>query len=52
MRSAGIDKGHWKGALRVDPALCWNRDGTAVVAPGIASDGTRQTFLLSLESEE
>ncbi len=51
VRSDGIDKGQWTGELRVDGAPCWNRDGTAVVVPGIASDGTRQMFLISLETK-
>ena len=48
-RSKGIDKGRWEKELRVDAAPCWNRNGTAVVAPGIAKDGTRQMFLISLQ---
>lgn len=48
VRSTGIDKGPWTGDLRLDPAPCWNRTGTEVVVPGIAADGTRQMFLLTL----
>jgi len=52
LRSPTIDKDHWKsGELRIDPAPCWNRDGTAVLAPGIAPDAakTRQLFLVTPE---
>lgn len=48
-RSSGVDKGQWRKELRVDSAPCWNRTGSAVVVPGIAPDGTRQMFLLSLQ---
>jgi hypothetical protein len=36
------------GPLRLDPAPAWNRTSDAIVVPGIASDGTRQMFLLEL----
>ena len=51
VRSLGIDKGRWSGELRLDPAPCWNRDGTQVAVPGIAADGTRQTFLITLRRD-
>lgn len=34
------------GTLRIDPAPCWNRDGTAIAVPALAPDGTRQTFVI------
>ena len=37
-----------KGELRLDPAPCWNRTGDAIVVPGIAPDGTRQMFIVTL----
>ncbi|HXW06937.1 MAG TPA: hypothetical protein VD833_17020 [Vicinamibacterales bacterium] len=37
-----------RGPLRLDPAPAWNRTSDAIVVPGIASDGTRQMFLLEL----
>ena len=41
----------WRsGALRLDPAPCWNRTSDAIVVPGIAPDGTRQMFLLELKT--
>ncbi len=45
--------GPWKsGDLRLDPAPCWNRSGDAIVAPGLAADGTRQMFLVELPGSE
>ncbi len=38
------------GELRIDPAPCWNRAGTAFSAPALASDGTRQTFVFRIEA--
>lgn len=40
--------GMTRGDLRIDPAPCWNREGTAVLVPAAAADGTRQMFLLRL----
>ncbi|GJM27279.1 MAG: hypothetical protein DHS20C16_36940 [Phycisphaerae bacterium] len=34
------------GPLRIDPAPCWNREGTAIAVPALAPDGTRQTFVI------
>jgi hypothetical protein len=46
---AGKERATWnRGPLRLDPAPAWNRTGDAIVVPGIASDGTRQMFLLEL----
>jgi hypothetical protein len=51
VRSGPISHGGvTKGDLRVDPAPCWNRTNTAIAIPAIASDGTRQTFILTLKS--
>lgn len=38
-----------KGDLRIDPSPRWNRDGTQIIVPGIADDGTRQMFLIEVE---
>jgi hypothetical protein len=38
--------GWTEGDLRIDPAPCWNRAGTAIAVPALAPDGTRQTFLV------
>lgn len=47
VRAPPVFLGEWKsGDLRLDPAPCWNRSGDAIVVPGIASDGTRQMFVL------
>lgn len=37
---------------RLDAAPAWNREGNAVVVPGIAEDGTRQMFLVSLPADD
>lgn len=34
------------GPLRIDPAPCWNRAGTAIAVPALAPDGTRQTYVI------
>ncbi len=50
-RSPGVYMADWStktGALRLDPAPAWNREGNAIVVPGIAADGTRQMFMISL----
>ena len=36
-------------AVRIDPAPRWNRSGNAILAPGVAGDGTRQLFVISLK---
>ena len=51
LRSRGFDQHGWLGGpLRVDPAPCWNRDGTQVLFSSIAEDaaGTRQLFTITL----
>jgi hypothetical protein len=50
VRSQGFDvKGWTSGDLRCDPAPCWNRQSNAIAFPAIATDGTRQMFLLRLK---
>ncbi len=47
LHSPLLDYGEFQsGPLRIDPAPCWNRDGTAVAVPALAPDGTRQTFII------
>ena len=50
VRSRGFDQHGWtSGELRVDPAPCWNRDGTQILFPSITEDGnTRQLFAIEL----
>jgi hypothetical protein len=50
-RSEGFDQHGWtSGELRVDPAPCWNRDGTRILVPSIDRDGkTRQLFVAELD---
>lgn len=47
-RSKGLARGSYRGDIRIDPAPRWNRDGTALLVPGIAENGTRQMFKMSL----
>lgn len=50
VRSQGFYVRGWEsGDLRCDPAPGWNRDSREIVFPAIASDGTRQMFLLRLK---
>lgn len=49
-RTTGFDRGIYnRGVLRIDPAPGWNRDGTRLLVGGLASDGTRQLFVISLK---
>lgn len=48
-RSQGLDKGAYSDDIRIDPAPCWNRDNTAILATGIASDQTRQMFIIRIQ---
>lgn len=46
-RSPRFSRGGWiEGSLRLDASPCWNRDGTQVLVPAIAADGTRQLFVM------
>lgn len=45
-RSDGIDKGPYQDDIRIDPAPCWNRDNSAILTTGIATDQTRQLFII------
>jgi len=50
VRSQGFNVRGWEsGELRCDPAPCWNRNNREIVFPAIASDGTRQMFLLHVK---
>lgn len=50
VRSPPVYLADWNaGAIRLDPAPCWNRTNDGIVVPGIAKDGTRQMFLLELK---
>jgi hypothetical protein len=39
------------GDVRIDPAPRWNRTGNAILAPGLAQDGTRQLFILRIQTD-
>ncbi len=52
LRSAPFSRGPYTdGALRIDPAPRWNRDGTALLIPGFTKDGTRQLHILRIEAK-
>ena len=49
-RTAGLDQdGYIHGDLRIDPAPCWNRDGTQFVVTGIDDQKTRQMFVIDVK---
>lgn len=50
-RSEGIDKGEYSGDIRIDPAPRWNRTNDAILVPGIAENGTRQMFVIRVNSK-
>ncbi len=50
IRSVGLDKGSYDGDIRIDPAPRWNRTSDAILVPGIAGDGTRQMFVIRVET--
>ena len=52
IRTRAFSRGEWtSGALRLDPAPCWNRTGDQILVPAIAEDEekSRQLFLISIE---
>lgn len=49
-RSKGLDKGSYRGDIRIDPAPRWNRTNDAILVPGIAEDKTRQMFVIRVRS--
>jgi hypothetical protein len=52
VRSEGIDKGEYRGDIRIDPAPQWNRNSDAILIPGIAENRTRQMFILRVIKDE
>lgn len=49
LRSEPFSRGPYTdGALRIDPAPRWNRDGSALLVPGFTKDGTRQLHILRI----
>jgi hypothetical protein len=47
LRSKAFSRGPYRGGeLRIDPAPRWNRQGNAILVPGITGDGTRQLHLV------
>ena len=51
IRSEGINKGEYSGDIRIDPAPRWNRTNDAILVPGIAENGTRQMFVIKVNSK-
>jgi hypothetical protein len=49
-RSEGIDKGSYSGDIRIDPAPRWNRTNDAILVPGISGNGTRQIFMIRMNT--
>jgi hypothetical protein len=45
-RSEGINKGAFKGNIRIDPAPRWNRTNDAILVPGIDDNRTRQMYII------
>ncbi len=39
------------GKLRIDSAPTWNRDSNQIAVPGLAEDGTRQMFVITIATE-
>lgn len=50
-KSEGISKGQFGGDIRIDPAPRWNRTNDAILVPGLAKNGTRQMFVLRVNTE-
>jgi hypothetical protein len=46
VRSEGINKGEFKGDIRIDPAPSWNRTNDAILVNGIDKNNTRQMFVI------
>jgi hypothetical protein len=48
-RSPPVSSGQWtSGDLRIDPAPSWNRTNDQILTTGIAKDGSRQLFILTI----
>lgn len=52
IRTRGFSIGKWTGgALRIDPAPCWNRDGNQILFGALdESSQTRQLYVLTLQT--
>jgi len=48
VRTAGFNKGAYKGDIRIDPAPRWNRQNNQILVPGITENGTRQLFIITI----
>jgi len=45
-RTPAFSRGKYRGDLRIDSAPRWNRSNDAILVPGIATDKTRQLFII------
>ena len=50
VRSQPLDRGPYRGDVRIDPAPRWNRTSDAILVPGIAHNKTRQLFVIHVLS--
>jgi len=48
VHTEGVSKGAYSGDIRIDPAPCWNRENNQILVSGIAGNGTRQLFIISV----
>lgn len=52
VRTTEFSRGPYrKGPLRIDPAPRWNRTNDALLVPGFTDQGTRQMFVIRIESK-
>jgi hypothetical protein len=49
IQSPAFDKGEFAGDIRIDPAPRWNREGNAILVPGMDQNHTRQLFIIRLK---
>ena len=49
IKTAGINKGEYKGDIRIDPAPGWNRQNNQILISGITENGTRQLFIIDVK---
>ncbi|MBL8796277.1 MAG: hypothetical protein JNM56_20425 [Planctomycetia bacterium] len=50
-RTAAFERGAYTtGDLRIDPAPCWDRDGSRLLVGAAAQDGSRQLFIVTLKT--
>jgi len=50
VHTEGVSKGEYSGDIRIDPAPCWNRQSNQLLVSGITGNGTRQLFIITVNS--